>query len=516
MHSFVHRRFFLLVLWSLLVSLLLVCSALAQERPEVIIAGHRDLVPGENDPYYTSTLLHVWEPLVTRDEEGWPAPMLAESWEVSEDGRVWTFHLRRGVLFQDLTPFNAEAVVANFERYRRISPANSPFYPFRIHETYPGLKEVTAIDEYTVRLTFEEPVPALPFLMVNFGSAMFSPRNFREDGFFNGFPIGTGPYRLVEHKKDEYCRLEPFEHYWGQKAISPIRVRVIPQAETRFSALKAEEIFGVIDIGALTPALAMELLKDERFAVEVSPSTIAHYLFMNGSRPPFDDVRLRKAVSLAIDREFIVRELYYGYGEVMGTILSPASPFSVPLPIEHDLAEARRLAKEVLGEKRVQVRFIFPSWSLERYPYKEQAEYIQSVLRELGIDAQIQILEGGAFNEAMKAGEYEIAMRNQGLPNAEPNTIFTWYVLSDGAGNVEYHLNFKDQEADALILQARREMDMEKRFQMYARVQEIAKEGYHWIPLFNNVDLLVYNKRLKGFRSLGKKYDVTLWEAYLE
>jgi peptide/nickel transport system substrate-binding protein len=200
----------------------------------------------------------------------------------------------------------------------------------------------------------------------------------------------------------------------------------------------------------------------------------------------------------------------------MGTILSPASPFSVPLPIEHDLAEARRLAKEVLGEKRVQVRFIFPSWSLERYPYKEQAEYIQSVLRELGIDAQIQILEGGAFNEAMKAGEYEIAMRNQGLPNAEPNTIFTWYVLSDGAGNVEYHLNFKDQEADALILQARREMDMEKRFQMYARVQEIAKEGYHWIPLFNNVDLLVYNKRLKGFRSLGKKYDVTLWEAYLE
>ncbi|MEN3188526.1 MAG: ABC transporter substrate-binding protein, partial [Atribacterota bacterium] len=147
---------------------------------------------------------------------------------------------------------------------------------------------------------------------------------------------------------------------------------------------------------------------------------------------------------------------------------------------------------------------------------KEQTEYIQSVLKEIGIDANIQILEGGAFNEAMKAGEYEIAMRNQGLPSAEPNTIFTWYVLSNGAGNVEYHLNFQNAEADELILAARREMDMEKRFDMYRRVQELARDGYHWIPLFNNVDILPYHRRLKGFHAMGKRYDVTLWRAYLE
>lgn len=505
------------VLCVLLVAFLTVQLGVAAERrSDVIIAAHRDLVLGENDPYYTATILHVWEPLVTRDEKGWPAPALATSWEASDDGRIWTFKLRQGVLFHDLTPFNAQAVVANFERYRKISPADSPFYPFRIHETYPGLKEVVAIDEYTVRLTFEEPVAALPFLMVNFGSAMFNPANFREDGFFKGFPLGTGPYRLVEHKKDQYCRLEPFEEYWGEKALSPIVVRVIPEAETRFAALKAEEIFGIIDIGSLTPNLTVELLKDERFTVEVAPSTIAHYLFINGTRFPFNDVRLRKAISLIIDRNFIVEGLYYGYGEVLGSILSSASPFHVPLPVEYNPEEAKRLAKEVLGEQRVPARFIFPSWSLQRYPYKEQAEYIQSALREIGIDAEIQILEGGAFNEAMKAGEYEIGMRNQGLPSAEPNTIFTWYVLSNGAGNVEYHLNYQNPEADELILRARQEMDMEKRFAMYKRVQELAREGYHWIPLFNNVDILPYHKRLKGFHSMSKRYDVTIWTAYLE
>ncbi|GEM_PF-4183037 len=89
-------------------------------------------------------------------------------------------------------------------------------------------------------------------------------------------------------------------------------------------------------------------------------------------------------------------------------------------------------------------------------------------------------------------------------------------MLSDGAGNKEYHLSFQNEEADRLILAARQEMDVEKRAAMYARVQEIAKEGYHWIPLFNNVDLLVYNQNLRGFHATGKKYDVTLETTYLE
>ncbi len=107
--------------------------------------------------------------------------------------------------------------------------------------------------------------------MVNYESAIFGPDHFREDRFFHGFPIGTGPYRLVEHVRNQYALLEPFENYWGQKALSPVRIRVIPVPEARFAALKAEEIFAVLDIGALTPSLAVELLKDERFQVELAP-----------------------------------------------------------------------------------------------------------------------------------------------------------------------------------------------------------------------------------------------------
>ncbi|MGL5513127.1 MAG: ABC transporter substrate-binding protein, partial [Sporomusa sp.] len=258
------------------------CSSRQEQTPdpdrEIVLAAARDLTPGSKDPYYTSMILMVWEPLVGVGEDGRPAPKLAKEWEHSGDYKTWTFKLAEGVTFHDGTPFNAMAVVKNFERYRVISPRTSTFYLFDINKIYPQLHRVEALDEYTVRLTFGLPFPNLPYSMTNFSSPMFSPACFDPvTGDFGGTVAGTGPFKLTGHAARQYTLLERNESYYGSKAMAKtIRIRNIPVSETRYSALKAGEIMGVLDIGSLTPALTSELIKDKQFAVATRRSTITH------------------------------------------------------------------------------------------------------------------------------------------------------------------------------------------------------------------------------------------------
>ena len=173
---------------------------------EIVLGGYRSLAPGEKDGYYCSKILYVWEPLITQDDTASPVPCLAESWEMSPDGKTWTFKLRQGVKFHDGTPFNAEAVVANFDRMR-IGVKNSSFYPLDIKSHYPGLSTYEKADDYAIKLTFENPSPTQLFNMVNFGSAIFSPGCFDGEGNFSGIVQGTGPFKIAENVLDQFVLL---------------------------------------------------------------------------------------------------------------------------------------------------------------------------------------------------------------------------------------------------------------------------------------------------------------------
>jgi peptide/nickel transport system substrate-binding protein len=469
---------------------------------EVVLAAPRDLAPGPQDPYYTSSILMVWEPLFAVNEQGEPTPRLVKTWTMSEDGREWIFVLKQEVVFHDGLPFNAEAVIANFERYRKISPKGSPFYSFNVNEIYPGLIEVSKVDDYTVKMSFEQPVPTLIYNMISFGSAMFSPNNFAADGNFNGLPMGTGPFKLVDHEKDQYALLEAFEGYHGDKAkAETIRVRVIPNPDTRLSALKAEEIMGVMDLGALQPSLAKELLKDERFVVSTAKSTITHYLTPNGNKPPFNDPRMKQAVSLLIDRELIVKELYEGYPVASGNILNYTSPFAKDIKAKHDKEMAKALANEALGGAGQTIDLIIPTWGLERYPYKAQAEYIQALLGEIGLEAKISILDGAAFRNALSEGEFNLAMNIQGLPNGEPFIILDRFMSSNGATNKSYNLGYSSQRADQLAEELKTTLDMNERSKKYLELQEISAQELPTIPLFNDTNIIAFNKKIKGYKA---------------
>lgn len=472
---------------------------------EIVLAGYRNLAPGEKDGYYCSKILYVWEPLVTQDENAAPVPCLAESWEMSENGTQWTFYLRQGVKFHDGSDFNADAVIANFDRMK-MGVKSSSFYPLDIDSHYPNLESYEKVDDYTIRLTFSQPAPTQLYNMVNFGSAIYSPNCFDENGDFNGICIGTGPFKITENKLDEYMLLERFDDYWGEAAkAKTIRVRVIPDADTRFSALKSGEIMGVIDLNAIPTSLAVELEGDDNFALTTTKSTMIRFLCLNGTQFPFNDVRMRQAVSLALQRSVITEDLYDGFGTPTTNILNYSTPFYKEFPVEEDMEKAKELAAEVLGDERVTVTYLYNGSEAAQ---KGEAELIASWLSEIGIDCELMPMEMTNMKEQMKTGDYGIARMQQGLSNSEPSTIFRRFMLTSGDQNQNYSLGYHSDEVDALMAEAESALDMDVRTECYNRIQEISTQEFPVVPLFNDVTLMAYNTKLTGYDA--KLYGIEL------
>lgn len=483
------------------------------KNEEIVLAAPRDVAPGKEDAFFTSVILYVWEPLVEMGANGEPVPKLAESWETSEDQKEWTFKLKEGVTFHNGENFNADSVVANFDRYKKMKSRKSKFYTFSVDKIYPGLIDCVKVDDYSVKVTFENPLPTLPYNMVNFGSPIYSADSFDENGDFVGIPSATGPFKLVELEKDSYCVLEAYEGYYGQKAkAKKIRVKVIPDAQTRYSALKAEEIMGVMDLGAITPALAEELLKEDRFEKSVEKSSISHYISANGNKAPFDNPKMKKAISLAVDRQLIVDEFYKGNGKPTQNLLNYASPFEKDIEPKYDMEKAKELAKEVLQGKEMDIDMIVPSAFTQKYPYKEEAEYIQATLKELGLNVNILIYDWPTFKELRKNGEFNLSMHIQGLPNMEPYSIFDRFMRSNGSTNLAYNLGYKSDRVDELMDKLDQTLILEERAVIYDELQDISAQELPTIPLFCDANLIVYNKKIDGYKSII--YGTTLPEVH--
>lgn len=491
----------------------------SQQQGEIVIGAPRDITPGRTFFHPTSVICYTWEPLVGVDENWNPKPVLAESWDMSSDGKEWTFHLRKGVNFHDGEVFNADAVIANFDRYQK-TPGKNRFYTFRMNRYYPFFQKIEKVDEYSVRLTFSQPMGTLPYYMANWGSPMHSPASFDDKGDFITRPASTGPFRVVEHEMDQYALLERFDDYWGEPAeVENVRIKVIPDANTRYSAFLAEEIHSVTDIGSITPALADELLKDDRFDISTSRNSILHFLGVNGSEFPFNDVRMKKALSLMIDRDLLSKEIFYGYYKPTVNIINYSSPFYTELPIEHDPERALELASEVLQGKKPKATILL-STGPARYPYKEVSEYLQALLQEMGMDAEIRMVEKGAFRDTVKAGEYSLYIRTQGLPNGEALGIFNDYMRFEGAQgmnpstqNKSYHYGYNNPYAAELLDRAQNSLDLDERGAIYKELQEIAADELPVIPLVNEASIIVYNKEIDGFDAMiyGASLDKAHW-----
>ncbi len=477
--------------------------AIDQDR-EMVFAASRDQAPGEKDGHYASMTLGIWEPLITKDEKGRPAPALATSWEHNEDSTVWTFHLREGVSFSNGNPFQADAVLANFDRMKK-GPFSSSFYSVNIDTTYPGLLSYEKTDDYTVVLTFENPLPLQDYTMANYGSSMFDPTCFAEDGNFNGFAIGTGAYVMVENVSGQYCVTERNENYWGTPGIvRSFRFKTIPDAESRYTALRAGEVQGLCDLGAISPSQAAEIDGDPAYGVSVGDSGINHFLNVNGMDFPFNDVRMRQGLSKLLDRQLIIDSFYNGYGLPAGGFLNYTSPFYSEQPVDYDPEGGMELIRQVVGSEKVELRFLLPTVDSNRYPYQEEAEYIQALLENIeGTDIKVNIesIDWGPCKDEMKAGNYNLCLKIQGLPSANPFSLFNGWMKTGGSTNIGYGLGYHNDEADELINEASSCMDAKRLAEIYTRLQEISIVDFPTIPVLYSQEVVGYSSDITGYQA---------------
>ena len=478
-------------------------AAVDQTR-EIVFAASRDQCPGEQDAYYASMSLGVWEPLITKDESGKPAPALATEWEHNEDSTVWTFHLREGVTFSNGTPFNADSVLANFDRMKK-GPFESSFYGMNIDTIYPGLVSYEKTDDYTVVLTLSEGQPLLDYTMVNYGSAIFEPSCFAEDGTFAGFPIGTGPYVVTENVLGQYCVIERNDNYWGTPGIAKtFRFKVIPGAETRYTALRAGEVQGLCDLGAISPSQAAEIDGDPAYNVSVGDSGITHFLNVNGGAFPFNDVRMREGLSLLLDRQTIIDSFYNGYGLAAGGFLNYTSAFYREQPVQHDPERGAELIREVVGDQEVELLFLLPGVDANRYPYQEEAEYIQSLLENIEgthIKVSIQQMDWGPCKEEMEVGNYNLCLKIQGLPSANPFSLFKGFMYTEGGTNISYGLGYHNDHVDELIEEAAACLDAGRLTEIYTELQEISAVDFPNIPVLYSQEVVASSSDITGYQA---------------
>ncbi len=481
------------------------------EETEVVIATYRDAVQGSGDAFYCWEGTYVWEALTTNNG-GVIEPWLAQSWEHNDACTEWTFRLRDDAFFTDGIQFNADTCLENIDRWTH--GITSTYTSLSVEKSFPNLDKMEKVDEFTVKFTFTQPITTLEYVLSDYGSPMFSPGCFdKETGVIADYAVGTGPYKITDHVDGEYVLLERNDDYYGEKGkVKYFRIRCIPDAQTRISALKAGEVMGLADNGAITMAGAKNLCDtDDNFSMDSTPSHMTEYIMFNCNNEFLADRRMREALNLATDRESVCGVLYNGLLEPAYSFLSAQSVFHLDLQGEYDLERAKALAREVLDEKgadHADMTMIIRSSTASDYNCKAVAEYLKQVYQELGVFFNIEIVDSSIYKERQQEGSYDMTLTVFGMNNGDPASTFKQYFASDGNSNHSLNYNYYNEKIDELVAKAPALADVEERSRIYDEIQTVLFEDSACIPICYQINVNIHNKAIEHYR--GRTFGVGL------
>ncbi|MEO8699525.1 MAG: ABC transporter substrate-binding protein [Kofleriaceae bacterium] len=417
-------------------------------------------------------------------------PGLATAWQVSEDGKRWTFHLRPNVSFHDGTPFDATAVVFSFERLL------DPKHPnFLTDGTYwrgllKTITKVTAIDPLTVAI--ETQTPYAPLLGNLAMYAMVSPAAVRRFGdAFKQNPIGTGPFEFESWSVGEHVVVRRFDGYWGKHALlERIVFRVVVDARQRLVELES----GSVD-------LATSILPDEQAFVELHPDLVLHhtpgndvsYLAFNLAKPGFRDLRVRRAVSYAINKEPIVKLAYQGRAVAADGPLPPTQwGYHEPkLRYGYDPKRARELLAAAVAAGTFDREQTYKLYALSTpRPYIAQPErvarFLQAALDQVGIKTELVIQPYNEHRASLENGDHDLALFGWVGDTGDPDNFLYVLFHSENAVNGPAAQNFafyKDVGVDTLLRDAQVASDEVQRSGLYQAVQDKLAEDAPWVPI---------------------------------
>ncbi|HEX7841092.1 MAG TPA: ABC transporter substrate-binding protein [Kofleriaceae bacterium] len=427
-----------------------------------------------------------WRPGTTDVE-----PALATAWQVSADGLRWTFELRPGVVFHDGTPLDADAVVFSFER---VLDRHHPSYLAGDDASYwrglfKDVRRVTALAPGRVAIEVARPYAPLLGELAMF--PIVSPTAVRRWGeAFIRHPVGTGAFAFASWDPGEQVVLERFARYWGPPpALDRIVFRVVIDARQRLVDLQS----GSVD-------LAAAILPDEQSFVELHPDLVLYhvpsndvsFLAFNVTHPPFDDVRVRRAINYAIHKDPIVKLAYQGRAVAADSPLPPGQwGYQAPRTrYDYDPARARALLGEAIAAHAFDpakvYRLYAPSTPRAYLPAPDRvAHYLQAALAQVGVRTELVLSPITPFTASVSRGEHDLALFGWIGETGDPDNFLYVLFHSDSAvrGSAHNISFYRNAEVDGLLVAAQAAIDPPSRTRLYARVQELIAQDAPWVPI---------------------------------
>jgi peptide/nickel transport system substrate-binding protein len=433
----------------------------------------------------------IFDDLLSRGDNLDVAPGLAERWEVPNP-LTYIFHLHHGVKFHDGHPLTARDVKWTFDSLLqgKVRSTKAAVYRF--------VDGIDAPDDFTIIFRMKEPSATLLWNLSDGAVGVVPYGNGTE---VSTHPIGSGPFKFVSAETDKEVIIERNEDYWGDKPkLARVRFAVVPDATTR--ALELRKGSADAAINALTPDTVLALGRDPSLAVERAPGTVLAYLGFNLRDPILKDVRVRQAVGYALDRGPMIEYLWRGAAKPARSILPPQSwayNGSVP-PYDHDPDKARALL-DLAGYPAVNgVRFHIAMKTSTDENTRLMVAVMQQQLRKVGIMLDIRSFEFATFFADVTHGAFQLYGLRWIGGNEDPD-IFEYAFHSakfpPNGANRGYYSN---QTVDALIDQARREVDQNSRKATYAELQRILAKDLPYINLWYLDNVLVHNKRVRNLQ----------------
>ncbi|WP_129674744.1 ABC transporter substrate-binding protein [Candidatus Chloroploca sp. Khr17] len=451
-------------------------------------------------------LPYLFDTLVAADVTNTTQPLLAESWEVSEDALSIVFTLREGITFHDGTPLDAAAVVYSFERLRA-PDSTSP-----MAASLQSVAAIEAVDARTVRFDFSEPSAVFFATITSPYASIVSPTAVEALG--EGFaqqPVGSGPFKLKEWNQGIAITLERNEDYaWappmvtneGAPYLDGAIFKVVPDASTQLTALQA----GEVDLIFLNLPDQIARLRQDT-TINLLPLTLNSLTYMgfNMVRAPFDDLLVRQAVAHAIDKDVIVQAAAGGEG-------TPAfAPMAVTLPGFDPSLQSGELAydPEATATLLTEAGFVQESdgsWSKDgtplaltlltftRAPNQDIATVIQAQLQDVGIPVEIQQLDAPAAGRQAVEGQYDLLLWRYDWNDPD---VLNINLSSSRIGSTN-RVAYSNPEVDALLDAASRELDPAARAQIYVEAQRLIMADAPWQPLYTPVDMLAVHGRVNN------------------
>ena len=461
-----------------------------------------------------------------------PVPMLAESWESSEDGLTWTVTLKPDLLFQDGTPCDAEAVKWSFDRFL---VEDHPFYdpPYNLLSYFlggpgidKGIASVEVVDPTTLTFTLKAPLATFETDMMNGYAAVISPTAMEAEGLtgFGEKPVCTGPYMVSTWEKGVRLVLDRFDGYYGEPAkIDQIIIRPIVENAARFAALQQGEVDFITAMG---PEFIPMVNQDPNLQLLQSPGFHIWWIALNVHEEPLANVKVRQALNYAVNKQLIVDTILQGAATLTnGPIIGHSwgnDPAVEPYPYDPEMAKS--LLAEAGYADGFTTRFWVPESGSGMVAPTEIAQVVQADLAAVGVTAEIVTQEWTSYvadwqTSGLDAGTgYGLAEMSWNFSSPDPAQWLDVNVKTDahppdGGFNGSFYSN---PEVDELLTQAEASASQDERAELFKRAQAVMREDCPWIFMFSANNVAAATARLKGLELNSDPSVISLHLAYYE